>query len=224
MQTEQDNATAEQAAMQDARERSTQGAAASHASEESRRDEGIEQFGSQSAETETDRISRLEAEKSDLTDRLLRLAADMDNLRRRTERDVADARKYALQKFAGDMLVVADNLRRALDAYPAERRATADDTVKAFIEGVEMTGREMDRLLEKNGIRRIAAAGERFDPHRHQAMFEAPNPDVPAGTVVQVVQDGYTIGDRVLRAAMVGVSTGGPKPEPQPASSDAAAS
>lgn len=213
MESENNTATAEQAAMQDARERSAQAAAEAGSSEESQRDEGIEQFGAGTGESPAAQIERLEAEKSDLTDRLLRLAADMDNLRRRTERDVADARKYAVAKFAGDMLVVGDNLRRALDAYPAEKREGADEVVKAFIEGVEMTGREMDRLLERNGIVRIAAEGERFDPHRHQAMFEVPNSDVPAGTVVQVVQEGYTIGDRVLRAAMVGVSTGGPKPE-----------
>jgi molecular chaperone GrpE len=154
-------------------------------------------------------IERLEGEKSDLTDRLLRLAADMDNLRRRTERDVTDARKYAVAKFAADMLVVGDNLQRALEAVPAERQP-GDDTLKALLEGVQMTRREMDRLLERNGIARIAAEGERFDPNRHQAVFEIPNADVPAGTVVQVMQDGYTIGDRVLRAAMVGVSKGGP--------------
>ena len=213
MQSETRTATAEQAAMQDARERSTQDTPQPTGSEESQRDEGIEQFSARSSEIPSAEIERLEAEKSDLTDRLLRLAADMDNLRRRTERDVADARKYAVAKFAGDMLVVGDNLRRALEAYPAERRDAADEVAKTFIEGVEMTGREMDRLLEKNGIARIAAAGERFDPHRHQAMFEVPNPDVPAGTVVQVMQQGYTIGDRVLRAAMVGVATGGPKPD-----------
>lgn len=154
-------------------------------------------------------IARLESEKSDLTDRLLRVVADMDNLRRRTEREMADARKYAVAKFAGDMLVVGDNLRRALEAVPAEQRESGDDTFKALIEGVEMTGREMDRLLEKNGVSRIEAMGQRFDPNRHQAMFEAPDPNVPAGTVVQVVQEGYAIGDRVLRAALVGVSRGG---------------
>jgi molecular chaperone GrpE len=174
-------------------------------SEEAGCEEAMEQLRGSSAEVE-----RLEAEKADLTDRLLRLAADMDNLRRRHERELADARKYAVQKFAADMLVVGDNLKRALDAVPAERRAS-DDAFAALVEGVEMTRREMDRLLEKNGIARIAAEGERFDPNRHQAMFEVPDASVPAGTVVQVVQDGFSIGDRVLRAAMVGVSTGGPK-------------
>lgn len=155
-------------------------------------------------------IERLEAEKADLTDRLLRLAADMENLRRRTEREASDARKYAVAKFAGDMLLVGDNLRRAMAAVPEEARAS-DPALATFIEGVEMTARELDRHLEKHGVQRIEAAGERFDPHRHQAVFEAPDASVPAGTVVRVVQTGYTIGDRVLRAAMVGVAKGGPK-------------
>jgi molecular chaperone GrpE len=157
-------------------------------------------------------IERLEAEKADLTDRLVRLAADMDNLRKRSERDIQDARKYAVSKFAGDMLVVGDNLRRALEAVPAEKK-NEDEALKALVEGVEVTGREMDRLLEKHGITRIAAVGERFDPHRHQAMFEVPDPSVPAGTVVQVMQEGYQIGDRILRAALVGVSKDGPASE-----------
>ncbi len=170
-------------------------------SEEVECEEAMDQLAGSTAE-----IARLEAEKADLTDRLLRLAADMDNLRRRTERDVTDARKYALTKFAGDMLAVGDNLKRALDAVPAERRQAGDEAFSALIEGVEMTAREMERLLERNGITRIAAKGERFDPNRHQAMFELPDSSVPAGTVVEVVQDGYQIADRVLRAALVGVS------------------
>ncbi len=158
-------------------------------------------------------FARLEAEKADLTDRLVRLAADMDNLRKRTERDVQDARKYAVSKFAGDMLVVGDNLKRALEAVPPEKRES-DEALNALMEGVEVTGREMERLLEKNGITKISALGERFDPHRHQAVFEVPDPNVPPGTVAQVMQEGYQIGDRVLRAAMVGVSKGGPPSEP----------
>jgi molecular chaperone GrpE len=156
-------------------------------------------------------IERLEGEKADLTDRLVRLAAEMDNLRKRTDRELNDTRKYAVSKFAGDMLVVGDNLRRALGSVPADHRESADEAWKALIEGVEVTEREMDRLLEKNGVTRITAIGERFDPHRHQAMFEIPDPSVPTGTVSQVVQEGYQIGDRVLRAALVGVSKGGPK-------------
>jgi molecular chaperone GrpE len=133
----------------------------------------------------------------------------MDNLRKRTERDIADARKYAVTKFAADMLVVGDSLKRALEATPAERRES-DENLKALAEGVEMTAREMERLLERNGITRIAALGERFDPHRHQAMFEIADPSVPPGSIAQVMQEGYQIGDRVLRAALVGVSKGAP--------------
>ena len=157
-------------------------------------------------------IARLEAEKADLTDRLVRLAAEMDNLRKRTDRELTDTRKYAVTKFAGDMLVVGDNLKRTLEAVPAEKMAE-DEALKALVEGVEVTGREMERLLERNGIARISAIGERFDPHRHQAMFEVPDANVAPGTVVQVVQEGYQIGDRVLRAALVGVAKGGPAPE-----------
>jgi molecular chaperone GrpE len=186
------------------------------ASEEARTEETIEQLLTPVAE-----IERLEAEKADLTDRLVRLAADMENLRRRSERDIADAHKYAMTKFASDMLVVGDNLRRALEAAPAGR-LESDEDLKALAGGVEMTAREMDRLLEKNGITRIAALGERFDPHRHQAMFEVPDPSVPAGTVVQVMQEGYQIGDRVLRAALVGVSKGGPSPDAESGEADVA--
>jgi molecular chaperone GrpE len=186
------------------------------ASEEARTEETIEQLLTPVAE-----IERLEAEKADLTDRLVRLAADMENLRRRSERDIADAHKYAMTKFASDMLVVGDNLRRALEAAPAGR-LESDEDLKALAGGVEMTAREMDRLLEKNGITRIAALGERFDPHRHQAMFEVPDASVPAGTVVQVMQEGYQIGDRVLRAALVGVSKGGPSPDAESGEADVA--
>jgi molecular chaperone GrpE len=170
-------------------------------SEEAECEEAMEQLAGATAEVE-----RLEAEKADLTDRLVRTAAEMDNLRKRAERDMADARKYAVTKLATDMLVVGDNLRRALQAVPPERRESADDVFKALLDGVVMTEREMDRLMEKHGITRIAAMGERFDPHRHQAMFEVTDASVPAGTVVQVMQEGYQIGDRVLRAALVGVS------------------
>jgi molecular chaperone GrpE len=173
-------------------------------SEEAACEEAIEQLAGATAT-----IERLESEKADLTDRLLRVAADMENLRRRSERDIADARKYAVTKFAADMLVVGDNLRRALDAVPADRRDGGAEALKALLDGVDMTGREMDRLLEKHGITRIAAKGERFDPHRHEALYEVPDSSVPTGTVVEIVQEGYAIGDRVLRAAKVAVSRDG---------------
>src|SRR5690606_2712364 len=106
---------------------------------------------------------------------------------------------------------VSDNMRRALDAIPAEAEAAEDTGLKALAEGVEMTERSMLASLERHGVRKLDPIGEKFDPHFHQAMFEVPNPDVPNGTVVQVVQAGYVIGDRVLRPAMVGVAKGGPK-------------
>jgi molecular chaperone GrpE len=154
---------------------------------------------------------RLLKENEELKDARLRAAAEMENLRRRTARDVADARSYAIANFARDMLSVSDNLNRALEAIPAEARASGDAGFAALIEGVEMTERAMLAALERHGVKRLEPQGERFDPHFHQAMFEVPNPDVPAGTVVQVVQTGYVIGDRVLRPAMVGVARGGPK-------------
>jgi molecular chaperone GrpE len=180
-------------------------------------------------ESDADTIARLEIEKADLTDRLLRVVAEMDNLRKRTEREVTDARKFSLARFAGDMLSVSDNLKRALDAVPPEACDSGDEALDALLAGVDMTGREMERMLEKNGVTRIAALGERFDPHCHQAMFEVPDESVPNRTVVEVVQDGYRIGERILRAAMVGITKGGPKaakpeavPEsaPEPANDD----
>ncbi len=142
---------------------------------------------------------------------MLRTLAEMENLRRRTEREIADTRTYAVAGFARDMLTVSDNLARALAAIPEEARAGADETTKALMDGVGMTERELLKALEKHGVRKIDPTGERFDPNFHQAIFEVPNPEVPAGTVVQVVQAGYVIGDRVLRPAMVGVGRGGPK-------------
>ena len=165
--------------------------------------------------TAEDRIAQLEAEKAELRDQVLRTAAEMENLRKRTEREVADTRSYAIAGFARDMLVATDNLSRALMVIPADLRESADGTLKSLIEGIEMTEREMQRLLQKNGVTPIIAEGEKFDPHRHQAMFEVPDPSVPEGTVVQVVQAGYAIGERVLRPAMVGVAKGGNKAAPK---------
>jgi molecular chaperone GrpE len=154
---------------------------------------------------------RLAKENEELKDRALRLAAEMENLRRRTARDVHDARAYAIANFAREMLGVSDNLKRALEAIPAEAKASGDAGFKALIDGVEMTERGMLSALERHGVRKLEPQGEKFDPNFHQAMFEVPDPSVPANTVVQVVQTGYVIGDRVLRPAMVGVSRGGPK-------------
>ncbi|MGR6467010.1 nucleotide exchange factor GrpE [Rhizobium sp. PAMB 3182] len=175
-----------------------------------------EQDAAGAAEAEArapDPIEQLQAENLDLRDRMLRLAAEMENLRRRTERDVKDARSYSVAGFARDMLAVSDNLRRALDAVPAEVLENADAGLKALVEGVDMTERSMLSALERHGVKKIECEGEKFDPNFHQAMFEVPNPNVPNNTVMQVVQAGYTIGERVLRPAMVGVAKGGPKAE-----------
>jgi molecular chaperone GrpE len=153
----------------------------------------------------------LAKEAAELRDRMLRTLAEMENLRKRTAREVADARIYGITAFARDVLDIADNLQRALDAVPAETRAAADPVLKALIEGVELTERSLLNTLEKNGVKKFDPAGEKFDPNFQQAMYEVPDPSVPAGTVVQVVQPGYTIGERVLRPALVAVSKGGAK-------------
>ncbi|WP_299476290.1 nucleotide exchange factor GrpE [uncultured Roseibium sp.] len=163
-----------------------------------------------------DPIEVLKAENAEFKDRALRTMAEMENLRRRTEKEIKDARQYAVSGFARDMLTVSDNLRRALDALPDEDRKNADAGIAALIEGVEMIERDLLNQLEKNGVRKLEPEGQKFDPNFHQAMFEVPNTEVPNNTVVQVVQAGYVIGERVLRPAMVGVSKGGPKEAPAP--------
>jgi molecular chaperone GrpE len=156
-----------------------------------------------------DPIEALRAENQDLRDKLLRTIAEMENLRKRTEREISDTRSYAIAGFARDMLTATDSLSRALMVLPAEARDSSDATTRSLIEGIEMTEREMQRLLAKHGVKPIEAEGQKFDPHKHQAMFEVPDPSRPEGTVVQVVQAGFAIGDRVLRPAMVGVAKGG---------------
>lgn len=167
-------------------------------------------------EADVDPIELLKSENSDLKDRALRTMAEMENLRRRTEKELKDARQYAVSSFARDMLTVSDNLRRALDALPEDDRKNADAGIASLIEGVEMIERDLLNQLEKNGVKKLDPEGQKFDPNFHQAMFEVPNTEVPNNTVVQVVQAGYVIGERVLRPAMVGVSKGGPKDIPQP--------
>lgn len=156
----------------------------------------------------------LDRELAETKDRLLRTLAEIENMRRRAERDVADARAYGISSFARDVLGVADNMHRALQAAGDEVRATADSGVMALIEGVELTERELMKALDKHGVKRIDPLGQKFDPNRHQAMFEVEDASVPSGSVVQVVQAGYLIGERVLRPAMVAVSKGGAKREP----------
>jgi molecular chaperone GrpE len=167
-----------------------------------------------------DPVARLEAEKAELREQLLRTAAEIENLRKRTARELADARQYAIAGFARDMLTASDSVSRALSALPEKERQGAEGTLKALIEGIELTEREMQRLLEKHGISRIDPKGERFDPHVHQAMFEVTDTEADDGTVVEVVQAGYLIGERVLRPAMVGVARKTRPSDPAPTSGE----
>ncbi len=156
-------------------------------------------------------LDKLKAENEELKDKALRAVAEMENLRRRTAREIADTRSYAVANFARDLLGVGDNLQRAIQAVPEEKRESGSDEFKALIEGVEMTERELLKSLTNAGVKKFNPEGQKFDPNMHQAMFEIPNPELPSNSVAQVVQEGYTIGERVLRPAMVGVAKGGPK-------------
>jgi len=159
----------------------------------------------------SDPVAEARREAAEFKDKLLRTLAEMENLRKRTEREVGDARLYGTAGFARDVLAVADNMHRALEAIGPELREAADTKVKAFIEGVELTERELLKTLEKNGVKKFSPLGERFDPNVHQAMYEVQTSDQPPGHVAQVIQAGYMIGDRVLRPALVAVSKAAPK-------------
>src|SRR6202161_1653378 len=156
----------------------------------------------------------LAKEAADLRDKMLRTLAEMENLRQRTRREVADSKTYGITGFARDVLDIADSLQRTIDSVPAETRESADPLLKAVIEGVELTERSLLNALEKNGVKKFDPSGEKFNPNFQQAMYEVPDASVPAGTVVQVVQAGYMIGERVLRPALVAVSKGGAKAAP----------
>jgi molecular chaperone GrpE len=168
------------------------------------------------------KVAAQDAQIKDLTDRLLRAHAEMDNIRKRTEREKADTIKYAITKFANDIVGMGDNFQRAISAVPAGA-ADADPALKSLLDGVMLTEREFLSVLERHGVKRIDPLGESFNPNVHQAVMEQPNADVPAGTVLQVFQPGYVIEDRILRPAMVVVSKGGFKPmKPVDAMPDAA--
>ncbi|WP_298357778.1 nucleotide exchange factor GrpE [Rhodoblastus sp.] len=164
------------------------------------------------AERDAAAVQALIAENSSLKDKVLRTLAEMENLRRRTEREVADAKAYGVSSFARDMLTFADNLRRALDSVPAEVRDGADASLKAFVEGIELIERDFLSRLARHGVRKLEPKGQKFDPNFHEALFEAHDETVPPGSVAHVVEEGFAIGDRVLRPAKVGVAKGGAKP------------
>ena len=167
------------------------------------------------------RMAALEAELAEQKDRLLRALAETENVRRRSQREREDASKYAVAGFAKELLSVADNLRRALDSLPAEE--AKDPRTVSLLEGVEATERELLGVFERNGVRRIDPDGERFDHNFHQAVFEAERPGKPAGTIIEVLQPGYILHDRLLRPAMVGVAKETRTPEEPVQSADTVA-
>jgi molecular chaperone GrpE len=175
------------------------------------------------AERDAGVLDALRRENEELRQQMLRALAEAENVRRRAQRDVADARQYAVTSFARDLLNVADNFHRAMGAVDGAHVDQLAPELKGVLDGIRMTERELASVFERHGIKSIDPTGQRFDPNRHQAMFEIENTTVPAGTVLQVMQLGSTIGDRVLRPAMVGVSRGGPKadaPAGGPAAND----
>lgn len=145
----------------------------------------------------------------ELEERLKRAIAEQENLRKRMEREKADTARYAIANFAREVVGIADNIQRAIDAVPKDAAAN-DPALKTFLEGIEVTERELHKAMERHGIARLNPEGEKFDPNYHQAMFEVPTADMPSGMVIQVVQPGYLLEDRVLRPALVGVSKAAP--------------
>ncbi len=156
-----------------------------------------------------ERIAKLESDLAEARDRMLRALAETENVRRRLEREREDTARYAISRFAGDILTVADNLRRALDAVPAAA-VEKDEFLAKLVDGVGATEKNLLQVLEKNGVKKLNPAGQKFDPNFHEVLFELEAPDQPAGTVVQVLEAGYTIGDRLLRPARVAAAKGGP--------------
>ena len=162
-----------------------------------------------------ERLAAAEGEVARLKDEYLRALAEVENVRRRAARDRQEAGQYAVSSLARDLLSVADNLQRALTSV-AEGARRQDPALDALMSGVEMTEKELLAILDRYGVKRIAAEGQVFDPHVHEALYEIPDASVPHGTVLQVVQPGYTIHDRTLRPARVGIARGGPKPGTPP--------
>ncbi len=156
-------------------------------------------------------ITALQKENADLKDRALRALAEVENIRRRAEREVTEAKLYGASNFAREMLAFADNLHRAIESVSQDVRSDLPPSIAAFIEGVELTEKDFLSRLARFGVKPIDALGARFDPNQHEALFEMPDETKVAGTVAQVVEQGYLINDRVLRPAKVGVARGGPK-------------
>ena len=170
------------------------------------KDDYTPETGTNGTDEQPEEVAALKAEIAELKDRALRALADAENTRRRAEREKQDASLYAISKFARDMLGVADNFARAIEACPPDARESASPQLKAVIEGVEATDRQLLATLERHGIKQIETANAKFDPNLHQAIAEVPSQGKPAGAIVDVVQAGYVIGERLLRPAMVTVA------------------
>ena len=183
-------------------------------------DTGAEDEAAAAPTSPEERIAALETELAEAQDKLLRALAETENSRRRAQRERLDAEKYSIGRFAEGLLSVADNLRRALDSLPESE--VKDDRTRSLLEGVEATERELLAAFERHGLKRIDPKGERFDHNFHQAVFEVENTGRPAGTIVELLQPGYVLHDRLLRPAMVGVAKGGaPATEPDGTDDDA---
>jgi len=165
---------------------------------------------------DSDPLTAMTAERDALKDQLLRALADTENMRRRSEREADTARKYGHTQFARDLVGAIDNLARALASAP-EDKSSLDESVQSLLTGIELSWTEIQSAIEKHGVRQINPVGEKFDYNFHQAMFEVPTNDQPPGMVLEVVQHGYALHDRLLRPAMVGVSKAADKAEPAPA-------
>ena len=163
-------------------------------------------------EAEAKSWEALESEIGALKDRLLRAVAETENVRRRAERERSEALQYAAARFAKDILSVGDNLRRALTALEGVDKATLPDGIQNLLTGVELTERELLSTFARHGIKPFDPTGQKFDPHQHEVMFEIPGTDQPNGTILQVIETGYMIGDRLLRPARVGIAKGEAKP------------
>jgi molecular chaperone GrpE len=164
---------------------------------------------------EGDRIALLEAEISQLKDQLLRALAETENVRRRGQRERSDAVKYGAAALVKDLLAVSDNLRRAIESVPRDA-ATDDDRLITLLDGVELTEKELLAVFERHHIVKLEPLGEKLDPHRHEAMYEVPDPSQPPGTVVQLIEPGYLLHDRLLRPARVGISKAEAAEPPEP--------
>ena len=154
------------------------------------------------------RIQELEAELATLKDQALRVRAEADNIRKRSEREVQNAKLYGVEKFAGDVLSVYDNLTRALHTIDGKAKEELGENARTLVEGIELTEKDLTTVLTRHGVKPVPGVGEKFDPNVHQAVANIPHPEIEKGQVAAVMQQGFTIGERTLRAAMVAVSNG----------------